>query len=635
MMLVGFFSALWPSTSVAQVQKGQVRTIERPGKKSQGLEGVVISIFEAPNDVISSNSGTFSFSLPGKKAGDSYTVRNVRKTNYSLLDKEVRGRKYGYSPTVLLEIVMVSDQQKMEDTKRIEAAAEERAERRYNQQKKELDRLKEKKRIVDKDYAKKDEALREDYATFLKFASKLAETYALTDYKNISELNRQICQAIENAELEKADSLIRSKGNIDKREEEAIHQIHMGDSIATIGNSIKDKGKELLNDLAQDYYHRFTIFVSDFENDSAACQLERRAALDDSTNVEWANDAGVFLRDYLADYDRAFAWFGVALRQARRQYGEQSEWTATAYDNIGLSYAGQGKYDEALKQLAKALAIREKMPESDSINLALSYNNMGTVYDQQGKYDKALEYYNKSLDFRLATMGENHASLANVYNNIGETYCNQENYGKALEHFGKALAIKSKALGTEHHSTAITYNNMALAYTGQGDLPKALEYFGHALRIFVKVYGPDHPNVGTCYNNIGQVYEKQGNYDKAIEYYQKDVEIESRIYGTDNANLASTYNNLGFSYYKKGNFAEAVHYYHKSLSILSEAFGDEHPYSAICHKNIGNAYLGLHDCQKALEHYQKALPVLKKQFGPKHRYTIETKKNMKKARKGR
>lgn len=54
---VAFFSILLPPASIAQVQRGQVRTIERPNKKSQGLGGVVITVQEAQNSFLSEASG--------------------------------------------------------------------------------------------------------------------------------------------------------------------------------------------------------------------------------------------------------------------------------------------------------------------------------------------------------------------------------------------------------------------------------------------------------------------------------------------------------------------------------------------------------------------------------------------------
>ena len=59
-------------------QQGIVRTLERPGKASEALSGVTIDVLEYPNAIVSKKGGQFSFAIPGKRQGDSYTVSRVQ-----------------------------------------------------------------------------------------------------------------------------------------------------------------------------------------------------------------------------------------------------------------------------------------------------------------------------------------------------------------------------------------------------------------------------------------------------------------------------------------------------------------------------------------------------------------------------
>lgn len=94
---------------MAQTQHGIVRTLERPKQPSQGINGAIVNILEYKNNLLTDKNGKFSFSIPGKKPGDSFKVTRVQKKDYTLVDKHLLGRKFSYSSTVPIEIVMVSD----------------------------------------------------------------------------------------------------------------------------------------------------------------------------------------------------------------------------------------------------------------------------------------------------------------------------------------------------------------------------------------------------------------------------------------------------------------------------------------------------------------------------------------------
>ena len=113
--------------SAGAQQQGIVRTLERPGKPSEGIAGVIINVLEYPNAIVSKKGGMFSFALNGIRLGDPFTVSRVQKKGYTLVDKRLKGRRFAYSSSVPIEIVMVADQQLENDKKRIEDIAYSRA----------------------------------------------------------------------------------------------------------------------------------------------------------------------------------------------------------------------------------------------------------------------------------------------------------------------------------------------------------------------------------------------------------------------------------------------------------------------------------------------------------------------------
>ena len=126
--------------AVAQKQEGNIRTLEKSNRPSQGIDGATINILEYKNALVTKKGGKFSFTISDKKQGDAFKVSRVTKKGYTLVDKHLQGRKFPYSSTVPLEIVMVSDKQLAADKKMIEDKAFAKAKKTYETQVAELER---------------------------------------------------------------------------------------------------------------------------------------------------------------------------------------------------------------------------------------------------------------------------------------------------------------------------------------------------------------------------------------------------------------------------------------------------------------------------------------------------------------
>ena len=516
----------------AQTQQGYVRTLEKPNRPSQGIEGATINILEYPNALVTKKGGKFSFSLQGKKQGDAFKVSRIQKKGYTLVDKHITGRKYSYSASVSIEIVMVSDKQLAADTKLIEDKAYAKAKKNYDARIAELERQLAEKTISEHTYYAERERLTNDYDSYIQLIGEMAERYAMTDYKGLSDLNREIMECIENAELERADSLINSKGDFDKREQELRAQMEFNEATAELLAKSHQDAEFKLNDLAQDYYNKYTILATDYQNDSAAYFLKKRADLD-PTNEKWQQDAGYFFQNFLADYELAMKYYQTGLNQAIAQYGEQSEKTADYYDDIGSIYDFQRDFNQALTYYQKALAIRESVLGTEHPDVAESLDVIGYIYYCQGNHTQAFEHFQKALDIRERALGLEDPDVAESYYHIGNYYSDRDSFALALEYHQKALAIRERSLGTEDPEVAESYNSIGGVYYAQGDYTKALEYTQKALAIREKVFGLNHPSVAASYENIGRLYFKMEDRTKCVEYLTKAHNIYLKLFGPE------------------------------------------------------------------------------------------------------
>ena len=597
---------------VAQKQQGLVRTIERPGQKSEGIKGATVKINGYPNALVSGKGGKFSFSIPGKKQGDRCYVTNVDKKGYTMVDKLP---SFAYSANTPVEIVMVSNKQLQQDEKKIRDKATEKAEQTFKKRRAEIEKQLQEKTISEEKWRELYQQAINGRKNFESMIDSMARKYAMTDYKCLSEINRQIQECIENAEFERADSLIKSKGDFFQREHELKLKKDTLNQIDKVRILAQQDYEKKLNDLAQDYYNRHLSFAVRFQNDSAAYYLMRRAALD-STNFKWQNDAGLFFEKYLANYPLAKEYFQRCLNQAVIQYGEQSELTAKFYINIGKVYLEQGDFTMALEYFQKALIFREQIYGMDHQDVAESYNNIGVVYINNANYAKGLECLQKALSIQEQVLGTNHRMVASSYNNIGEFYCRLGDYVKALEYEQNALTIREQVFDPNHPDVANSYNNIGGVYMLQGNYAKGLDYFQKALSIQEQVLGSSHPDVARTYNNIGQIYFYQNDFAKSLEYHQKALAIQEHFFGTFHPDVATSYNNIGAIYFSLGDLTTGLEYFKKALAVRERYFGTNHPDVATSYNNIGAFYYRQGDYAQALEYLKKLLAMPEEYLGP-------------------
>jgi tetratricopeptide (TPR) repeat protein len=402
-----------------------------------------------------------------------------------------------------------------------------------------LEKLKGAKKISPKEYQN---ALQELYANQEnneRLINDMAKRYSELDYDQLDEFYRQVSYHIENGELVKADELLKTKGDISQQ----VSDIRQRGQVLNEKKALLQEADAVhqadIHEAAQRCYSYFETFAAQSLIDTAAYYLELRASLD-TTNLEWVNNAGRFIHDYIGDYDKALSYYQLVLRNAREEYGENSDWVAVCYSNIGSAYASMGKYDQAQNYDDKAFVIRVALYGPNHPDVATCYNNKAWICMKQGQYDEALEFYNHALRILMHNYGENHPLVATCYFNIAQTYYGQEEYDKSAEYHLKALSLRQALLPSNHPDLAYSYNDIGNLCLNLGQYDNALIYLDNALAIWSAAYGINHPMVLRCRGNIGSAYMlkgldfgQQGDFESSLDNLNRALPLLKTAYGDD------------------------------------------------------------------------------------------------------
>ena len=564
---------LWLGISICAMaqQQGIVRTLERPGKPSEGIEGTTISVLEYPNAIVSKKGGKFSFTIQGKRQGDSFTISRVQKKGYTLVDKQLKGRRFAYSSTVPIEIVMVADQQLENDKKRIEDKAYDKAKKNFDQKVTVLEKQLKEKTISEQEYRAKYEELNNNYNNYIQLIDGLAERYATTDFKGLSDINRQILECIENADLERADELINTKGDFDQREQELNNKRALKEKSEQLSQQLEKDIEIELADLNQDFANKFYIHAAAYHNDSAAYYLERIVNLN-PPSIDDLFYTAIFIDANLADYPRARKYYQMALDQISDSTSDDMQDKAGAIcQRIGLTYDYQEESDEALEWHYRSLNILAKMAKPDSANVAMAYTLIGRAYINKEDYGKAMEYTLRGLEMREQAAHPDTADLAQSYNNLAVIAYYLNDNDKAMEYHLKALDLRRQAFGENSLLTAFSHMNTGSFYFNNlHDNVKALEHLNKAYEIFHQQLGIAHPHTQNVLAHLSSIHEQLGDFDKAIEYCQEYVQGVQQYYGTESTQAAESLIRLGNRFYNKGDTAHALECYNQALNTYEK-----------------------------------------------------------------
>ena len=557
----------------AQTQQGYVKTKGRmvngqlvPG---QGLKGAMVSVKGRTAVLVNTDDGAFSFPVTESQ----FRLDSVHKKGYQLVDLDACPKTYKYSNNPLY-IVMETPEQQLQDKLNAERKIRRNLQKQLQAKEDEIEALKEANKISQEEYQASLMKLYEEQESNEQLISEMAKRYSELDYDQLDEFYRQVSLFIEDGELVKADSMLRSRGDIKA-------QVN---TIMKRGQALKEEKEKLqqaeavqqadIEEASKRCYSFYETFYMQHKNDSATHYLILRAQLD-STNVAAQNDAGKALVEFLGEFDKATPYYQTAMRQAKLQYGEKSEWVATTLYNTGMLHYYKGELSEALEDFSQAKDIYSELLGANHPEVATMINAIGLIHHSLGEYQTALDYFLQCAEIRKAAYGENHFDVAAAYNNIGHIYAVLRDFPKAMEYQKKSLEIKKKLLSENDYSFAITYANIGSIFYYQRDFDSAAYYLSKALEINIIALGESHPNTASSYGNAAMMYTVNKDYDKALEYNMKALTIMQKILGEDNPKTATYYSNVGSTYIYKGNYKEAVRYLNKAKSILANAFGAE------------------------------------------------------------
>jgi CHAT domain-containing protein/tetratricopeptide (TPR) repeat protein len=369
--------------------------------------------------------------------------------------------------------------------------------------------------------------------------------------------------------------------------------------------------------------YRLVVQPKDLGTDAGSYQIRIEELRGATENDRTLHDARRLYEEYLnlrseGKYDEAIPLVERALETRERLLGLDHRDVADAVDGLAGLYHEKGEYTKAEPLYGRALAIREKVLGPEHPNVAQSLSNLGSLYRDKGEYEKAASAHQRALAIREKALGPEHSLVASSFNGLAVLYYYKGEYANAEPFYERALAIIEKTQGPEHPDLAVTLNNFAELYRMRGDDVKVEPLYRRALAIRKKALGPEHPDVALVLNNLARLYRDRGDYEKAEPLFHRALAIWKKALGPEHPNVALVLNNLAVLYHNRLEYAKAESLYQQALAIQKKALGPQHPLVASSLNGLAILYYRKGEDTKAEPLYQRALAIWEESLGPQH-----------------
>ena len=216
---------------------------------------------------------------------------------------------------------------------------------------------------------------------------------------------------------------------------------------------------------------------------------------------------------------------------------------------------------------------------------AQALNDLAVLYRYCGRFDEELRLYEDALRVTIAAQGDECLSACTIYHNMGGILFSKGDFAAAKPYGERAWELSQRLLGETDPRTMADAAAYAEILDGLGRYCESEAIYRRALAVFEESFGPVHYEVAATLHNLGAVLVAQGNYKEAEENYRRALSIKERLLGADSPYVALTCSNLGSLLTVLGRRSESVPLLVSAIAILETRLTRAHPQLVLAREN--------------------------------------------------
>lgn len=183
----------------------------------------------------------------------------------------------------------------------------------------------------------------------------------------------------------------------------------------------------------------------------------------------------------------------LAIREAR--FGPRHPDVAEVLNDLGMTLAAKGRFDEAEPLLRRALALQESLWGDRDPRVAKSLHNLSGIAYYRGRTEEGIRLQRRALAIREAILPDDHPDLAGSREALALFLQKEGKTAEAARLLERVAATAEKVYGPDHPELARPLLNLGLARADLGQPANALPLLERALAIREKTLEPNHPRL--------------------------------------------------------------------------------------------------------------------------------------------
>jgi tetratricopeptide (TPR) repeat protein len=198
----------------------------------------------------------------------------------------------------------------------------------------------------------------------------------------------------------------------------------------------------------------------------------------------------------------------------------------------------QRRFADAQRWGTTASAVLERLGGHELLQSWL-LNDLGNVYEEQGKVDESVQALEKALALKTKVLGRDHPDVGVSEGNLAVTLQTLGRHAESLAHVDRAIALLERGLGSGHPALAIQLNNRGEVLNRLGRPVEARRSFERARVIWERELGPDSRLLAYGLTGIGVSYLAEGSPAGALVPLERALRIRD-VQETDDTKRAET-----------------------------------------------------------------------------------------------
>jgi serine/threonine-protein kinase len=354
---------------------------------------------------------------------------------------------------------------------------------------------------------------------------------------------------------------------------------------------------------------------------------------------------------------------GDRAAKLRAQLESDSLAYADALGFYGMVLRDRGRSEEAVRQLERAISIREEVLSAPDTTLAALLVGLGWEVRAQGDHERAGALFTRALELQRALLGEGHPDLATsllglassshelgnfdeaeelflaaldrgaterpdpvsatALVSVGMVRRLQERYREAEPLLQSALTMRLALFGSEHPDVIEAREQLGVELAALGRFREAEALLSENLEIAMRVLGEEHQRTRGSREALASVDRELGRYDLALARMDSVVAAKIRAHGGDHPGTVFSLNLMGDVHLLAGRPHQAAVRFREALAMGARLGSNEGTYGALSRHGLAQVALATGDVGAADSLNAWALSHARADLRADHRYVLD------------